>query len=218
MSFPGVPRSATISIEVAPDPVAGFAVSPSDPSTLDTVSFINTSFDPAGGSIASSEWDLGDGTISTDAQPTHRYTADGPYEARLTIRTTDGRTASTTQTVAVQTHDVAVASFDAPDSGRALRTTQLTVEISNHRYQENVTVQLLRSVPSGDFEQVGSSTQLVRVRAGRKTTPFVFSYTFTPADASVGKVTFKVVASIEGARDAFPGDNTTIAPATKVRP
>jgi hypothetical protein len=49
-----------------------------------------------------------------------------------------------------------------------------------------------------------------------RTTSFDFSYTFTADDAVAGKVTFKVVATIVGARDAAPADNEAIALPTKV--
>jgi hypothetical protein len=54
------------------------------------------------------------------------------------------------------------------------------------------------------------------VRSGGRTTAFGFTYTFTSDDAALGKVTFKAVASIVGARDAQPSDNTAIALPTNV--
>jgi hypothetical protein len=54
------------------------------------------------------------------------------------------------------------------------------------------------------------------VRSGGRTTDFKFSYTFTSTDASLGKVTFKAVASLIGARDALPADNEAVALPTKV--
>ncbi len=63
---------------------------------------------------------------------------------------------------------------------------------------------------------MGTLAQYVPVRSGNRTTNFAFSYTFTSADAVVGKVTFEAVATIIGARDALPADNTLIAPPTKV--
>ena len=61
---------------------------------------------------------------------------------------------------------------------------------------------------------VGSSTQLVA--NGGKATPYRFSYTFTADDAAIGKVTFKALATIPGARDALTGDNEVISLPTKV--
>jgi hypothetical protein len=49
------------------------------------------------------------------------------------------------------------------------------------------------------------------VRPASRTTQITFSYTFTSADASVGKVTFKAVAFLLDARDALPTDNEAIA-------
>ena len=63
------------------------------------------------------------------------------------------------------------------------------MEISNTRYAEKVRVQLLKSIPSGGFEEVGSLTQSVPARSKSHTTDFPFSYTFTQDDAAAGRVT-----------------------------
>ena len=76
-------------------------------------------------------------------------------------------------------------------------------------------VQLLRSTASG-FEVVGTLNQSVPVSARNQTTDFSFSYTFNEEDARIGKVTFKTVATIVGARDSLPADNELIAPFTRV--
>ena len=100
-----------------------------------------------------------------------------------------------------------------PQSAQAGKTKTITVEVRAARYDENVTVQLWRSIPGG-YEPIGSSVQLVAAR--RQGTSFTFSYTFRPEDKAVGKVTFKAVASINGARDALPADNEVVALPTKV--
>lgn len=51
---------------------------------------------------------------------------------------------------------------------------------------------------------------------GSQTTDFKFSYTFTSNDAAFGKFSFQAVATIVGARDALPADNTATALPTKV--
>jgi hypothetical protein len=79
-----------------------------------------------------------------------------------------------------------------------------------------VQVQLFRSTPSG-FQVVGTLTQTVPVNKGNQTTPFTFNYSFTGDDATMGKVTFLATASIVGARDALPGDNTATATPTSVK-
>ena len=207
--------SVHLSVDVAPPAMADFASTPSDPSMFDTVQFYDLS--STGGGIASESWTFGDGQTAGGCCPAHRYAADGDYAATLSITTTDGRSASSTQTIHVMTHDVAIGSFSVPATARVGKSVSLTVGVSNTRYPETVDVALLRSVPGGGFEQVGQVTQTIPVGRARKTTPSTISYTFTPADATVGKVTFEATATIIGARDANPADNTVIAVATKVR-
>jgi hypothetical protein len=62
---------------------------------------------------------------------------------------------------------------------------------------------------------VGTLNQFVQARRNRPTS-LSFSYTFTRNDASIGKVTFKAIATIVDARDGFPADNEVVAPLTKV--
>jgi hypothetical protein len=197
-----------LTLDHAPQPFARFFAYPSDPSIFDTVQFFDISFDPAqvGWSDA---WNFGDGTTGTGSIPTHRYAADGDYTATLTITTFDGRTDSAPpQVIHVQTHDVAIAKFAVPTSASAGQTRSITVGVSDKRYPETVQVQLLKSNSHGGFDDVGFLTQSIPVQSGKATIPFAFSYTFTPGDATIGKVTFEAVATIQGFRDALPADNT----------
>jgi PKD repeat protein len=209
----GQSSSMSLRLEVAPNPVASLAFFPTDPSTFDTVQFQNFSFDPGGMNLTAASWDFGDGSSSTDFSPTHRYSVDGDYILRLTVTTSDGRTGSTTATVHVRTHDVAITKLTVPQSASAGQTRQIVVGISNVRYGETVQVQLFRN---SDFSPIGTLTQLVPVRTGGRTTSFSFNYTFTGDDAALGKVTFRAVATIIGARDAAPADNSATALPTKV--
>jgi PKD repeat protein len=204
-------------LALAPPPVAWIALYPSDPSTYDTVQFYDYSYDPADAGIASREWQLGDGATATDYSVSHRYAAEGDYTVRLTVTTVDGRTASTSQTLHVRTHDVAIVRFSAPESASVGQTRQISVDIRNTRYPETVTVQLLKGVPGG-FQSVGYLTQYVPVRASGRVTSFAFSYTFTSGDAAMGKVTFKAIATLQDARDVLPADNEAISSPTKVNP
>ena len=209
--------SLRFNLIVTPPPEANFGFFPSDPSVFDPVQFFDQSFDPGEVGFQSRTWDFGDGTTltTTDCCPTHRYTADGDYTVQLTVTTFDGRTASTSPVVQVRTHDVAITKFSVPKAASAGQTRQIVVGINSRRYLENVEVQLFKSVPGG-FQSVGTLNQFVPVRPSNRTTNFNFSYTFTSEDANVGKVTFKAVANIVGARDALPADNEAIARPTKV--
>jgi hypothetical protein len=216
--------SVPFHLEVAPSPVANFGYTPSDPNIFDIVTFDNYSWDPVNTNfdLMTRVWDFGDGTTLTVIPPTnepwspsHKYVKDGDYTVKLTVTTPDGRTASTSQTVHVKTHDVAITKFSAPQSASAGQTRQLVAGINSKIYAETVRVEFYKSVPGG-YVSLGYQDQSVPVRSANRTTNFQWSYTFTKDDATIGKVTFKAVATILEARDALPADNEAIASPTKV--
>jgi PKD repeat protein len=206
--------SLQFSLDVAPSPDPSFFFSPVDATVFDNIQFADTSQDPGQAGIKSEAWDFGDGGTATGCCPTHRFAADGDHSVSLAVTTFDGRTASTSRVVHVVTHDVAISKFTAPQAASAGQTRKLSVRIRNARYPETVEVQLLKSVPAG-FQLLASQTANVPVRPSNHATTFDFSYTFTAADATIGKVTFKAVANLVDARDALGGDNEAIA-STKV--
>ena len=211
----GQEGQAEFRLDVTPPPVASLGFFPGDPSIFDAIQFFDNSFDPGGVGIATRDWRFGDGGSATSCCPTHTYASDGSYTIQLTVTTPDGRSRSTSQSIVVRTHDVAITKLSAPNAASSGQTRQIAVGLNSRRYPETVEVQLLKSVPGG-YQLVGSLTQSVPVRASNRTTDFNFSYTFTDADTQLGKVTFKAVANVLGARDALPADNEAIAPPTKV--
>jgi PKD repeat protein len=204
------------SLDVAPPPAVGFFYFPSDPSMYDAIQFYDTSYDPGQVGISSEAWSFGDGATASGCCPTHRYSADGTYTARLTVSTPDGRTASVSHDVLVKTHDVTVTRVLVPQTARVGQTRSISVGLANSRYPETVQVQLLKSVAGGGWQQVGVLTHYVPVRGGNRTTDFAFNYTFAPEDAQVGRVNFQAVATIQGARDALSNDNVFISLPTRV--
>ncbi len=187
--------SAGFHLEVAPNPVAEFLYVPGDPSIFDMIQFYDVSRDPAGAGIASRAWSFGDGATATDRYPTHQYAHDGDYTVGVTVTTPDGRTASTSQVVQVRTHDVAIVKLGVPNSAHVGQTIAVNVDVRNTRYPETVQVDLFKGV-AGGLQQVDSLTQSVPVRLGGRTTRFAFSYTIAQADGTVGKISFRAVATI----------------------
>lgn len=53
------------------------------------------------GTAASYTWDFGDGSTSSEANPTHTFTAEGTYIVRLVVTAPDGSTASAEKTITV---------------------------------------------------------------------------------------------------------------------
>ncbi|TDV43080.1 PKD domain-containing protein [Actinophytocola oryzae] len=210
-------QTTRIELGLAPTLKTDLYTSVFDPSTLDTITFSQYAYDTVGEVITSVEWDFGDGTTGSGTPGTHRYPADGDYVARVNITSADGRTATATRAVTVRTHDVRIAGFTTPAAGRVNQTKPIEVKVANERLPENATVVLYRSTPGG-FEEIARATQYVPARPNR-TVAFPFNYTFTPEDATFGKVTFRAEVTLpQGARDVRLVDNEVIASATTVRP
>jgi hypothetical protein len=202
----------------APAPHADFYFYPNDPSTFDMVQFYDQSYDPGGQPIQSRVYDFGDGTRDSTYCPQHRFAADGDYSVQLTITTLDGRSAFATHPISVRTHDVAISDFKVPQSASVGQSKSITVSVGSTRYSEMVHVELQKSAagPFFNFVTIGTSDQLVLARGGHRSTDFHFSYTFTPDDGTLGKVTFRALATLQGARDAFGADNEAISPPVRV--
>ena len=202
-------------LDVPPPPVAGLYFYPNDPSKFDLIQFQDSSYDPANLGIQTYQWNFGDGTIASGYSATHKYTADGDYQVTHTATTIDGRTASITQTVQIRTHDVSITKITTPNSANVGQIKTITVNLRNIAYSETVQIDLYKSTLNG-FVWIATVTKSVPILSGNKTTAVNFSYTFTIDDAKLGKVTFKAVATIVGARDAYPADNEAISLQTKV--
>jgi hypothetical protein len=218
--YPGPATGGQLVLNVTatppPNPFANASFTPFEPSTFDTVQFLGFSFDPFGVGIQTEAWSFGDGATTTGCCVSHRYAADGDYLVRYTVITLDGRSASSTLTAQVRTRDIGITKLSTPTNGRAGQTTRIIASIVSQRATESVVVQLFKSDPANfdGFQLIGTLTQTVP--QGKQAVPFSFNYTFTPDDARIGKVTFKAVATPVNGRDALPGDNTLIAPVTKI--
>ena len=129
----------------------------------------------------------------------------------LRVTTYDGRVAAATRLVRVTTHDVSIVGVDAPAA--AGETVPVVVTVASPRYPEMVQVELQRSSGGGPFERVDLLTQGVPSEEG---TEFEFCYPVTEGDRAVGSVTFRALASIVGAADSTPDDNSFTAPPTSI--
>jgi hypothetical protein len=183
------------------------------------VEFFSFSGDPLGEPIARGTVNFGDGasaSIIGNQGIGHRYTTDGTYQASISASTPDGRTGTGALTVTVKTEDVGLTAFDVPTLARAGQTKPISVTVANTRYDEKVQVELLKQTGSS-FTRIGVLTQTVPARADRTVT-FPFAYTYSSADATAERVTFKAVATLV---PNFPGDanptNNELLGSTTVR-
>jgi len=86
------------------------------------VTFTDTSTD-AGGSLSTHSWTFGDGASSTDANPSHTYTAAGTYSVTETVADSiNGTTSSATNAVTVSSITDSAKNIVAASSGLCLNT------------------------------------------------------------------------------------------------
>lgn len=75
-------------IVIVPEPAAFFALSDTSPAVGQAVQFNSQS---GGQPPLSYVWNFGDGSLSTEANPTHSYSAPGTYDVQLTVRNDHGQ-------------------------------------------------------------------------------------------------------------------------------
>lgn len=125
----------TLTIEVRPRPgavKAAFSFTPESPTIFETVQFTDRSTVERG-QIIRWFWDFGDGTSSTEQNPTHRYSADGQYQVRLTVTSDEGVEDVASATITVSTPKVTaqrtINTYIPPDQTIPGQTFTVTIEI-----------------------------------------------------------------------------------------
>jgi PKD repeat protein len=98
----GSPNRAQVTItdndQAAPPPTADFTAS----TLLGIVPLVVTFTDRSTGNPVSWDWNLGDGSRSSEQNPTHIYVVPGNYTVTLTVRNSAGATSSKSATVRVK--------------------------------------------------------------------------------------------------------------------
>jgi len=116
----------------APSP--SFTYSPPNPSIEDNINFIDTSTDPDG-TINSWFWEFGDGSSSTERNPSHQYADKGEYTVRLTVTDDDGSTNTAEQTITIRNLSP-TASFtyspSSPTAGQEVSFTDASSDLEGH--------------------------------------------------------------------------------------
>lgn len=95
-------------IQVAAVPTASFAADTLQGCPGLVVQFTNTSLLADG---ASCNWDMGDGTVLTDCDPTHIYASPGIFDVRLTVTTPEGCPDDTLATALIEILPVPAPAF-----------------------------------------------------------------------------------------------------------
>ena len=195
LTMPTTPTTTPI-VPTTPALVAAFHVS-QEIFTHKPVFFIDQSADLQG-RILSWQWDLGDGTTSTEQNPAHIYIRSGEYTAKLTV--TNDRGVVATREVSLQVNNqIPTAAFDyepivpkiyqnvrfidhSSDNGKILKWfwdfgdgTTADTQTASHTYEKEGIYQV-RLVVADDEDS--SSDPLVRTIEVQRA-PVVSSFTFT---------------------------------------
>ncbi|MBI5669851.1 MAG: PKD domain-containing protein [Chloroflexi bacterium] len=159
-----VTRKITVEDPVIPPPVAAFRTDKSSGDAPLAVQFINQST----GQMQSFNWDFGDGTTSTDANPAHTYNNPGTYTARLTVVGPGGQNTAQQIITVTQKPNAPVAGFVAtPTSGNAPLTVQFTNQstgqITSYRWDFGDGTQSDTQNPSHTYATPGTYTVTLTV-------------------------------------------------------
>ena len=198
---------------IRPKPVASFVVDPPDPAAGQPVRLLDLSYDPGGDGIGVHAWDLGDGTTSLEAGPTHHFERDGVYIVTLHVTALDGRVGTASVPITVTTHDVALTRIVVPERAHVGDVGEVVVVVESRQGAEIVQVELLRRRGRAEAERVAIHT---RTLAEAGVIEIVFPVSFDEADANAGRVRFYASVTIIGAADATPADNELSGPPTAV--
>jgi PKD repeat protein len=111
---------ASHAVSVVSGIAADFSFSPSNPTTLQNVTF----FDRSSGNVVAWQWSFGDGSTSSSQNPVKRYSFAGSYAVALTVSTATGLTSTSSHIISVTTAIPAAppvsAAFDVSASSPAV--------------------------------------------------------------------------------------------------
>jgi gliding motility-associated-like protein len=141
---------------------AGFRFSPVYSCGVTRINFTDTSDAYFG--IVKREWDFGDGTTASNANPFKNYTSAGEYNIRLRIASTSGCTALFDTLIQVQVRDIPVAAISSDNvactNNRILFTaaTQSIDAIAGHNWNFGNNTTAVGNIVSATYNNTGSYT------------------------------------------------------------
>lgn len=165
-----------------------------------TVSFSSAgSYDPDG-SIVTTNWDFGDGTTSTLANPSHIYTAAGTYTATLVVIDNTGLSGSTTVLINVQSNNkvfVAAISMSVTKGGAGYQATAVvTVKDQTGAVKSGATVSGNWSgLTTGAASATTNTSGLASFKSLRSKSRGTF--TFTVSSITLGGYTYDAASNLQ---------------------
>jgi PKD repeat protein len=153
-SSDAVTKSDLITV-IAPPPVADFSATPTSGSTPLTVQFT----DASDGEITNWSWNFGDGSSSTEQNPSHTYTSAGTYTVALTVTGPGGSNTRTLGDYITATDDGSTTPSTAP------KLEVGEIGIDNHWYRVPFSQSFVEPVViAKPLSSNGPDPALVRIR------------------------------------------------------
>ncbi len=204
-------------------PTAAYSYSPQNPAVNTFVQFNASASSDSDGSIASYNWNFGDGTTGSGSIVWHRFTSAGSFSVRLTVTDDDGASRSVTKTIQVGPTNLAPnATFDysptSPAVGAWVRfdgtsSTDSDGTIAEHRWTfddgsspELGNITYHRFSAAGTYlvtltvtdDEGASDSVSQQVVVGPTQQPPVAAFTYSPTAPEVGDpVTFNASSSFD---------------------
>jgi len=178
----------------AESPIADFTYSPAEPKADDAVVFDGSASNDPDGTIASYEWDFGDGTTLTETAPTasHIYEEIGTYTVSLAVTDDDELTSIASKTINIGKASSSISISISPTTFTIGESITISGYLSPRREGVSITIQ---SRPSG-----GAWTTLTSVQTDPEGG---YSYIWTPTAAG----TYEIKANWEGDENTLPGES-----------
>lgn len=124
------------------EPNADFTYIPTSPLINETVNFTDASTD-IDGFIVSWDWEFGDGTNSTEQNPSHVYNQSGEYLVNLTVTDNENATCTTKRTISV--------SFTPSTNISWEETTEITLKYNKKNQGRNYLVWMGAPINASDL-------------------------------------------------------------------
>ncbi len=208
-------KIASKNITVKPVVQADFTYSPSNPAVGTTIQFT----DKSSGNITSWSWQFGDGTTSTQKNPSKVYSSAGSYNVKLTV--SDGETSnSMTQTVNVVASLVADFSFSpaSPTVGQEVQFLDNSLGSPNSwSWDFGDGAKSTAKNPTHTYSQAGTFTVKLTISNGTSSATINKSLTVSSSSKRVITAASCELTDVRAAiAQANPGDEVVVPNGTAV--
>ncbi|MDH6115884.1 microbial collagenase [Kitasatospora sp. GAS204A] len=159
------------------------------------------------GTITARTWDFGDGTGSTDANPTKTYTTPGVYTVHLTVLDSQGASAATTSTVTVSAAAPECTGADARELGQNCTRSGLAADAGNSSYlyldipagTPSLTITTTPGSGSADLYYSGTGWATAAGNSASATGPGAHTLTIANPPAGANYISLQAISGFTGA-------------------